>query len=334
MLPHERRLPRALVEAHDEVARLVAEPGVVAQSAKVPRDVLLFFSNPDNFASDAPIPDVVANFDPIQLVVGAIPIAGGVLAVQIAGDLTRRVVGATKGVTIGAPFVLPNAQLGTFGVLSRTKSLVDNRADYFDVHASAWLASFALSLGLFVYGIAASMGADPNEAVNTLVPTPAVLFRSSLLLGTVSSALLPATATASATSAAAGASLVLVHPAFIAGWCGLTTCALTGLPVGSLDGGKAVGAAWGQAALAATSLFSYLGLGLGFLGSSLSLPYGLLVIFTSRSPERVIRDTVSVPEGSGRSSLTFFIVVFSILTLLPAALSSGGSSGGGDFFGL
>ena len=300
--------------------------GVVAQSAKVPREVLVFFSNPDNFASDVPLPDVVANFDPISLIAGALPIAGGVLAAQITGDITRRVVGSSKGVAIGAPFTLPNAQLGTFGILTRTKTLVDNRADYFDIHAAAWVASFGVSLGLFIYGLLVSVGADPSD-IESYIPTPAVLFRSSLLLGTISSALLPATATASAASASAGASLVFVHPAFIAGWCGLTTCALTGLPVGSLDGGKAVGAAWGQAALAATSLFSYLGLGLGFLGSSLSLPYGLLVIFTSRTPERVIRDTVSPPDGDSRSTLTGFIVVFSILTLLPAALSGSG----GDF---
>ena len=48
-------------------------------------------------------------------------------------------------------------------------------------------------------------------------------------------------------------------------------------------------AAFGKGSLAVSSFFTYVGLGLGFLGSSLALPFGLLVIFLQRSPERYIQ---------------------------------------------
>lgn len=41
--------------------------------------------------------------------------------------------------------------------------------------------------------------------------------------------------------------------------------------------------------LALSSFFSYVGLGLGLLGSSLSLPFGLYVIICQRTAEKYIK---------------------------------------------
>jgi membrane-associated protease RseP (regulator of RpoE activity) len=82
---------------------------------------------------------------------------------------------------------------------------------------------------------------------------------------------------------------VLVSPLVIAGWCGLVSQALQLLPVGSVDGGRMVQAAFGRQALALSSFFTYVGLGLGLLGSSLSLPYGLYVIICQRQAEQYIK---------------------------------------------
>ncbi len=64
-----------------------------------------------------------------------------------------------------------------------------------------------------------------------LLPVPASLFQGSLLLGGLARAVLG--------PAAAGAP-ALVHPALVAGWCGLVVSALNLLPVGSLDGGRMI----------------------------------------------------------------------------------------------
>ncbi len=52
-------------------------------------------------------------------------------------------------------------------------------------------------------------------------------------------------------------------------------------------------AAYGKNALALTSFFTYVGLGLGLLGSSLALPFGLYVLICQRTSEKYIQDQVS-----------------------------------------
>jgi hypothetical protein len=77
-------------------------------------------------------------------------------------------------------------------------------------------------------------------------------------------------------------------------------------------------AAYGRRALSLTSFFSYLGLGLGLLGSTLALPFGLYVIITQRAAEKYIRDSVS-PAGQEREAATLVAVLTAILVLLPLA---------------
>ena len=56
--------------------------------------------------------------------------------------------------------------------------------------------------------------------------------------------------------------------------------------------GMVLQAAFGKSALAVTSFFTYIGLALGFLGSSLSLPFGLFVLIVQRDGEKYIQDQV------------------------------------------
>jgi membrane-associated protease RseP (regulator of RpoE activity) len=111
---------------------------------------------------------------------------------------------------------------------------------------------------------------------------------------------------------------VLVSPLVIAGWCGLITTSLNLLPVGSLDGGRMMQAAFGSQALSLSSFFTYVGLGLGLLGSSLSLPFGLYVLICQRTAERYIKDNVT-GVGSGKQAATAAAVLAAILILVPMA---------------
>jgi hypothetical protein len=60
------------------------------------------------------------------------------------------------------------------------------------------------------------------------------------------------------------------------------------------------------------------GLGLGLLGSSLALPYGLYVIVCCRTAEKYVQDNVT-PAGGARASLTTAAVLLAILVLVPMA---------------
>ena len=111
---------------------------------------------------------------------------------------------------------------------------------------------------------------------------------------------------------------VLISPIAIAGWCGLITTSLNLLPVGSLDGGRMTQAAFGNQALSLSSFFTYVGLGLGLLGSSLSLPFGLYVLICQRSAERYVKDTVSGVSGA-KQTATAVAILTAILILVPMA---------------
>jgi hypothetical protein len=77
-----------------------------------------------------------------------------------------------------------------------------------------------------------------------------------------------------------------------------------------------VQAAFGKNGLAFTSLVSYIGLGLGLLGSSLSLPFGLYVLICQRESEKNIQDEVSEVDGR-RQGLALAMAAFAILVLIP-----------------
>ncbi|PNH06053.1 hypothetical protein TSOC_007619 [Tetrabaena socialis] len=84
--------------------------------------------------------------------------------------------------------------------------------------------------------------------------------------------------------------------------------------------GTAVKAALGDQvrALALSSFFTYVGLGLGLLGSSLSLPFGLYVIICQRTAEKYIQDNVS-PVDDAKRTATAVAVLAAILVLVPMA---------------
>lgn len=112
------------------------------------------------------------------------------------------------------------------------------------------------------------------------------------------------------------AASVSIHPLVIAGWCGLTTTAFNLLPVGCLDGGRAVQGAFGKSALFAFGLATYTMLGLGVLGGPLSLPWGLYVLICQRAPEKpCLNDVTEV--GSWRKAVVVATTFLVVLTLLP-----------------
>ena len=197
-----------------------------------------------------------------------------------------------------------------------------SRTDLFDFAAAGLLAGGAASAALFAAGLAASAGgggADPAAA--GLIPIPSALFQGSLLLGGAAKLGLGAEALARANVYVSpllvggwcglvttalnalpvgnldGGRVALVR-GWVGGWVG-------GGGVGVGGGGTSARArprppppqhtharscpppraqaAYGKSALAFTSLLSYIGLGLGLLGSSLALPFGLYVLICQRT---------------------------------------------------
>ena len=321
--------------------------GMAANVFRLPPAVLEWLADPAGLAAapDGSLPPFVAEFDPGPFIASAAPIAAAVIAIQLAHEAGHLSVAFSKKFKVGLPLLVPNGQLGTFGAVTQLRSLAEDRQSLYDFAAAGPFAGGAVAAALFLAGLAMSTGGGGGgggvvDATSGLIPVPAALLQGSLLLGGLTQAVLgsgtsaaaAAGAGAAAAAKAAGGAAILVHPLLVAGWAGLVTTALNLLPVGRLDGGRMVQAAFGRTPLAAMSFFTYVGLALGFLGSALALPFGLYVLICQRDPENSPRDGVTEPSH-GRQLAAAVAIGVALLVLLPAAPDVAGDalSGGGMF---
>ncbi|KAI3994128.1 hypothetical protein MKX01_012385 [Papaver californicum] len=273
------------------------ELGIASQINRLPPEIVKYFT--DN-AAEPPDMQLLVPF-----VDSALPVAYGVLGVQLFHELGHFLAAFPKKVKLGIPFLVPNITLGSFGAITQFKSILPDRSTKVDVSVAGPFAGAALSTSLFCLGLLLS---TKPEAAGDLVQVPSMLFQGSLLLGLISRATLGYTSMHAAT--------VSIHPLVIAGWCGLTTSALNMLPVGCLDGGRAIQGAFGKNALLGFGLTTYTLLGLGVLGGPLSLPWGLYVLICQRTPEKPCLNDVSEVGTWRRTALTVAVFLV-ILTLLP-----------------
>ncbi|GAB2235459.1 hypothetical protein Droror1_Dr00025884 [Drosera rotundifolia] len=274
------------------------ELGIASQLSRLPPEVSKYFTDPN--AVEAPDMKLLFPF-----VESALPLSYGVLGVQLFHEIGHLLTAFPRKVKLSIPYFIPNITLGSFGAITQFKSLLPDRKAKVDISLAGPLAGAALSFSMFVVGLLLSTN---PAAVGDIVQVPSMLFQGSLLLGLISRAVLG--------YASLHASTVSIHPLVIAGWCGLTTSALNLLPVGCLDGGRAVQGAFGKNALLASGLTTYVLLGLGVLGGPLSLPWALYTLICQRIPEKACLNDVS-DVGTLRKAGVVASIVLVFMTLLP-----------------
>ncbi|XP_058105819.1 probable zinc metalloprotease EGY1, chloroplastic isoform X2 [Magnolia sinica] len=249
------------------------ELGIASQLNRLPPELVKYFTDPD--ATEAPDMQLLLPF-----VESALPLAYGVLGVQLFHEVGHFLAAFPKKVKLGIPYFIPNITLGSFGAITQFKSILPDRRTKVDISAAGPLAGAALSFSMFCVGLLLSSNPD---AAGDLVQVPSLLFQGSLLLGLISRATLGYTAMHAAS--------VSIHPLVIAGWCGLTTSAFNMLPVGCLDGGRAIQ-----------------------LGGPLSLPWGLYVLICQRTPEKPCLNDVSEVGTWRRTALV--VAIFLVVSIL------------------
>ncbi|XP_024027505.1 probable zinc metalloprotease EGY1, chloroplastic [Morus notabilis] len=274
------------------------ELGIASQINRLPPEVVKYFTDPN--AIEPPDMELLFPF-----VDSALPLAYGVLGVLLFHEVGHFLAAFPKKVKLSIPYFIPNITLGSFGAITQFKSILPDRSTQVDISLAGPFAGAALSFSMFAVGLLLSSNPD---AAGDLVQVPSMLFQGSILLGLISRATLG--------YAAMHAGTVAIHPLVIAGWCGLTTTAFNMLPVGCLDGGRAVQGAFGKGALIGFGLTTYTLLGLGVLGGPLSLPWGLYVLICQRTPEKpCLNDVTEV--GTWRKTFVAVAIFLVVLTLLP-----------------
>ncbi|KAF9670287.1 hypothetical protein SADUNF_Sadunf13G0052800 [Salix dunnii] len=257
------------------------ELGIASQINRLPPEVVKYFTDPN--AVEPPDMELLLPF-----VDSALPLAYGVLGILLFHEVGHILVAVPKKVKLSIPFCIPNITLGSFGAITQFKSIIPDRSTKVDISLAGPFAGAALSFSMFAVGLLLS--SNP-AAAGDLVQVPSMLFQGSLLLGLISRAILGYA-------------------------CGLTTTAFNMLPVGCLDGGRAIQGAFGKGALIGFGLTTYTLLGLGVLGGPLSLPWGIYVLICQRAPEKpCLNDVTEV--GTWRKAVVVTAIFLVALTLLP-----------------
>ncbi len=250
--------------------------------------------------------------DPLARLDDAVPIALGILGIQLAHDLAHTVAAKAKDIKLGMPVYIPSLQVGTFGSVLRFASFPKSRKDMFDVAMAGPLTGIALSFAAFALGMAMTQGAATEISAQWPM-IPVALFRSSLLLWQVGQALfspdvvnLPLI------------SQIHVHPLAVIGALGLLTQSLQSMPIGRLDGGRATTSVFGRkaATFLSASFVLYQVISGVILGNSLQLFWGTVVIIFQNAQEMYARDEITPVDGNRRNLLLLLWLV-AALTLLP-----------------
>lgn len=222
-----------------------------------------------------------------------------------------------KRIIIGPPVPLPSPQLGLFGSITPLRSFPPNREALLDFALAGPVASVVASLACVLGGIFASLRVMPIDLVHYPV-VPAVLLKSSFLVGTFFSWFAPKTMMIPL------AQPVPVHPLFVVGFSGLVSSALNLLPLLRLDGGRACSAAMGPrqgALISVATLFFILSHTLSG-NSGILLSWGLMIALFQRRVEIPARDEVTEVSNL-RRGVWFFSFVLSLTILAPFPGSSG-----------
>ena len=243
---------------------------------------------------------LVANIDSEKIsasVPGTLAFLGAMGAHELGHGLAAR----RHNVELSPPIFLPAGLglLGSFGSITRIKSIVPNRRTLSEVIAPGPTAGLSVGLALTMVGLALTKAQAGGS-----IELDSASFQESFLVGGLASAVLG--------QEVFTVESVACHPLFIAGWSALIVNSINLIPAGELDGGKLSLATFGRPAAQFVSVMSFIALGVGSFVNGLALFWLLLALTIQRGPGIPCAEEVSKLEGKD--------VVRNVLLLLVPAL--------------
>lgn len=280
------------------------------------------------FAASAGFADAI-NAGDLSVLSRTVPMSVATAAIAVVHEVSHRVVAAVRGVKLGPPFFVPSLQVGNYGSVTPFADFPPTRSHMLDVALAGPIAGFVASAACLVAGLALTASASAagasvgvggfgagDSALSLFPVVPAALFRASALGGTIVNALLPG-------GVVGVDGLVSVHPFVLAGFTGLLANALNALPIGRLDGGRAVLAAFGRITASAVGSVSLtlLGVATVFGDSPLLLAWLLFVLFLQRDDDVPCLNEVTEPSTARTvAALVMLVVAVAVLLPMPVAV--------------
>ena len=185
--------------------------------------------------------------DPIShpaVMLRGLPFALTLITILLVHEAGHYLMCVRHGVNASLPYFVPAPPLfplvGTFGAFIRIRSRFPNRQALFDIGAAGPWAGFVVALVATIVGLSLS-------TVLPVAPESAVELGDSLLTKLLTWLVLDVDPTR-----------VALHPIALAGWFGLFVTSLNLIPVGQLDGGHVLYAAFGRTRFVPTLLVAFL----------------------------------------------------------------------------
>lgn len=245
--------------------------------------------------------DILA--EPARLVAG-FPYAIALLAILLSHECGHYFLARAHRVDATLPFFIPAPPviffIGTLGAFIRMRSLPRDRRALFDIGAAGPWAGIMVAVPVLMLGLSLSeiRPASPGGEAGLFLGD-SLLFKALtwLILGTTGDNV-----------------TIVLHPIALAGWVGLLVTALNLLPVGQLDGGHVVYAAFGERWhrwISRGTLVTLIVLGVG--GAATWLVWAVLLSFLGlRHPRLVDGETpLDRPRRwAAVATLAMFVVTF------------------------
>lgn len=241
--------------------------------------------------------------EPGHLVVG-FPYAIALMAILLSHECGHYFLSRIHRVDATLPFFIPAPPMiffiGTLGAFIRMRSLPRDRRALFDIGAAGPWAGMMVAIPVLMLGLSLSeiRPAGPS-------PEAGLFLGDSLLFKALTWLVLGSTGD--------NATIVL-HPIALAGWVGLLVTALNLLPVGQLDGGHVVYAAFGERWhrwISRGTLATLIVLGVG--GAATWLVWAVLLSFLGLRHPRLLDGEMPLDRRrtwAAVATLAMFVVTF------------------------
>jgi len=237
--PSENDRPRPVILAVPASVTLSTqqEPNIILLTALT---VLLSFRySVAAYALNIKTFNAVLNELDLSILVRSLPIAFGVLLLQVVHEIAHKITAKKYNVKLGRPIPIPSIQLGCGGAITPLRSFPSSRTHLIDIAASGPVTVLILSLICIVVGIILTTQ-SPVIALDTMLVVSVAILRTSFLVGLLSSFIAPKLMLLPISQP------IPIHPLVLIGYSGLFASALNLLPIGRLDGGRMFMAAFGR----------------------------------------------------------------------------------------
>lgn len=239
-------------------------------------------------------------------------LGGGIASLLVVYETARYAMAKRRGISLGLPIPMPSLRFGTLGSRIQLRSFPKVRKDLLDVALSGPVATALLSLFMIIGGLYLTVTANPYALTRMPAIPAGIVCKRSFLISLITMKMCPKLLVQPLSQP------VPIHPLFLVGMSGLTFSAISLLPIGRLDGGRAMLAAFGRRNAALNSFLTLLILLISAANGSatVSVFSAFLILLYHRKAEILCSDEVT-GVGPSRLWLLAFLLSLSGLTLAP-----------------